>query len=136
MDEGTHSRNTLYVLLGVWLAIAAFAITTFAILAARVPSESALVAPLAAASVYTLVVIGYVLLRQWRALEHKLHIAEVRAVMPKGGDVEMTFAVDPEFLQGVKLGDSIASNGCCLTVTKLFTDAYCVDVSRESLANV
>src|SRR5260221_6896809 len=92
MDEGTHSRNTLYVLLGVWLAIAAFAIATFALLAARVPSESALVAPLAAASVYTLVIIGYVLLRQWRALEHKLHVAEVRAVIAdEEGRAKLTF---------------------------------------------
>jgi riboflavin synthase len=60
-------------------------------------------------------------------------VAEVRASTPKGGDVEMTFAVDPVYLSGVKLGDSIAANGCCLTVTKLLGDAYSVDVSRESL---
>lgn len=61
-------------------------------------------------------------------------VAEVQAVTPKGGDVEMTFAVGAEYLQDVQLGDSIASNGCCLTVTKLLNDAYCVDVSRESLS--
>ncbi len=92
MDQGTHSSNTLYVLLGVWLAIAAFAITTFAILAARVPSESAVIAPLAAASVYTLAVIGYVLLRQWRALERDLIIAQARAIVAgEEGRAKLTF---------------------------------------------
>ncbi len=65
-------------------------------------------------------------------------VATVRDLVPKGdiekgGDVEMTFAVEPGYLTGVQLGDSISSNGCCLTVTKLLTDAYAVDVSRESL---
>lgn len=60
-------------------------------------------------------------------------VATVRAVTPREGDVEMVFAVDPAYLQGVQLGDSIASNGCCLTVTRLLGDAYAVDVSRESL---
>ncbi len=60
-------------------------------------------------------------------------IAAVRAVTPRAGDVEMVFGVDATYLQGVKLGDSIAANGCCLTVTRLLGDAYAVDVSRESL---
>ena len=81
MDESAHSRNSLYVLLGVWLAIAAFAITVFAVLAARSHTQSAHVAPFAAAAVYTLVVIGYLLLRQWRALERDLYLAQARAVV-------------------------------------------------------
>jgi len=60
-------------------------------------------------------------------------VATVRDVTPKNGDVEMTFAVESAYLDRVQLGDSIASNGCCLTVTKLLGDAYSVDVSRESL---
>ena len=61
-------------------------------------------------------------------------VAQLREVTPRQGDVEMVFAVDAGYLHGVKLGDSIASNGCCLTVTRLLSDAYAVDVSRESLA--
>jgi riboflavin synthase len=39
-----------------------------------------------------------------------------------------------EFLVGVEIGDSIAHNGCCLTVVALGTDGYEVDVVDESLA--
>ncbi|MGC3980687.1 MAG: riboflavin synthase [Steroidobacteraceae bacterium] len=60
-------------------------------------------------------------------------VARVRELNPKQGDVEMVFGATAEYLKGVKLGDSIASNGCCLTVTRLLGDAYAVDVSRESL---
>lgn len=70
----------LYVLLGVWLAIAAFAITIFASVA-HDQIASAAVAPFAAAAVYTLVVIGYLLYRQWHRLERDLRSAEVRAVV-------------------------------------------------------
>ncbi len=92
MDQGARSRNSLYVLLGVWLAISAFAITVFAMLAGRDHDQSAYVAPFAAAAVYTLAVIGYLLLRQWRALENELHIAEVRAVAAdEEGRAKLTF---------------------------------------------
>jgi riboflavin synthase len=37
-------------------------------------------------------------------------------------------------LSDVKVGDSIAVNGCCLTVVKLERDALHVDVSQETLA--
>ncbi|SMF69754.1 riboflavin synthase [Pseudobacteriovorax antillogorgiicola] len=33
-----------------------------------------------------------------------------------------------------KFGDSIAVNGCCLTVTEIFDDGYSFDVSRETLS--
>lgn len=33
----------------------------------------------------------------------------------------------------VKLGDSIAVNGCCLTVTELGNSSFCADVSNESI---
>jgi len=92
MDQGAHSRNTLYVLLGVWLAIAAFAITIFAIVAAYSHEESAMVAPFAAAAVYTLATIGYLLLRQWRALERDLTTAVTRAVVAdEEGRAKLTF---------------------------------------------
>jgi riboflavin synthase len=37
-------------------------------------------------------------------------------------------------MEGVQLGDSIATNGVCLTVVKLLGDGYVADVSRESLS--
>lgn len=60
-------------------------------------------------------------------------VGSVRAITARGGDVEMVFDVGMGFLDGVQLGDSIAVNGCCLTVTQLWPDAFSADVSRESL---
>ena len=37
-------------------------------------------------------------------------------------------------LEGVQLGDSIAVNGCCLTVVALTTDTWDADVSDETFA--
>ena len=37
-------------------------------------------------------------------------------------------------LQDTKLGDSIAINGCCQTVTKLSSTCFCARVSDETLA--
>jgi riboflavin synthase len=36
-------------------------------------------------------------------------------------------------LSDVRVGDSIAVDGCCLTVVALSDDAFCVDVSEETL---
>jgi riboflavin synthase len=60
-------------------------------------------------------------------------MGSVRAISPCDGDVEMVFATGAGFLEGTQLGDSIAVNGCCLTVTQLWSDAFAADVSRESL---
>lgn len=60
-------------------------------------------------------------------------VGSVRAISPRDGDVEMVFATGAGFLDGTQLGDSIAVNGCCLTVTKLWSDAFAADVSGESL---
>lgn len=37
-------------------------------------------------------------------------------------------------LSDVQLGDSIAVNGCCLTVTAFNSDSFCADVSNESIS--
>lgn len=60
-------------------------------------------------------------------------VGSVRSVTPRDGDAEMVIAVGEGFLKGTVLGDSIACNGCCLTVTRLWPDAFAADVSRESL---
>jgi riboflavin synthase len=60
-------------------------------------------------------------------------MGEVRAVTPRAGDVEMVFAAPTLGLAAVAIGDSIAVNGCCLTVTRLAADTFAADASRETL---
>lgn len=61
-------------------------------------------------------------------------IGSVRAMMPKGGDLRVYIATGKLDLGDVKLGDSIAVNGVCLTAVELPGDGFWADVSRESLA--
>ncbi|WP_296405138.1 riboflavin synthase [Psychrobacter sp.] len=51
-----------------------------------------------------------------------------------GGDVRLVIESDNLDFSDVKLGDSIASNGICLTVVDIDNNSYAVDVSRETLA--
>ena len=55
------------------------------------------------------------------------------AITPTGGDVRLTIHSDSLDFGDVKLGDSIASNGICLTVVAFNGNSYEVDVSRETL---
>jgi riboflavin synthase len=57
----------------------------------------------------------------------------VRELHPR--DVGARVVIDAGGLElaDVKLGDSIAVCGCCLTVVELLPDAFAVDVSRETL---
>ncbi|WP_293393539.1 riboflavin synthase [Nevskia sp.] len=50
-----------------------------------------------------------------------------------GGDLRLTIATDGAYLDGVNLGDSIASNGVCLTAVALPGKAFVADVSVETL---
>lgn len=50
------------------------------------------------------------------------------------GDIRLTIASTALDFGDVKLGDSIACNGICLTVVAFGQDWYAVDVSRETLA--
>ncbi|MBG6527648.1 riboflavin synthase [Pseudomonas aeruginosa] len=61
-------------------------------------------------------------------------IGSVRAMTPKGGDLRVYIATGKLDLGDVKLGDSIAVNGVCLTTVELPGDGFWADVSRESLA--
>ena len=58
----------------------------------------------------------------------------IRAITPKGGDVRVYVATGKLDLGDVKLGDSIAVNGVCLTAVELPGDGFWADVSRETLA--
>ena len=60
-------------------------------------------------------------------------MGELQLITPRQGDVEMRIGAPAAALQGVALGDSIAVNGCCLTVTQLAADAFTADVSNETL---
>ena len=58
---------------------------------------------------------------------------EIKSITPKGGDIEIVVASSALCLSNVALGDSIAVNGCCLTVTRIDGQAFGADVSRETL---
>jgi riboflavin synthase len=60
-------------------------------------------------------------------------VGEVRAITPRGGDVELLIAAGTLGLEGVAIGDSISVSGCCLTVTRLTADSFAADASLETL---
>jgi len=62
-------------------------------------------------------------------------IGEVVALQPKNGDLRLRIKTNGLDLSDVRLGDSIATNGVCLTVVDLPGDGYWADVSRETLDN-
>jgi riboflavin synthase len=61
-------------------------------------------------------------------------IGSIRALSPKGGDVRVHVETGKLDLGDVKLGDSIAVNGVCLTAVELPGNGFWADVSRETLA--
>ncbi len=60
-------------------------------------------------------------------------IGSIRSITPKGGDVRVYVETGKLDLGDVKLGDSIAVNGVCLTAVELPGDGFWADVSRETL---
>ncbi len=61
-------------------------------------------------------------------------VGKVKAMQPTGGDIRLLIESDGLDFSDVYLGDSIASNGICLTVVELGHNYYAVDVSRETIA--
>lgn len=61
-------------------------------------------------------------------------VGEVRAITPRAGDVELLIAASEAALRDVAIGDSIAVNGCCLTVTRYTADSFAADASNETLS--
>ena len=57
----------------------------------------------------------------------------IAQITPKGGDVQVRVNSGKLDLTDVALGDSIATNGVCLTVVELFADGYAADVSNETI---
>jgi riboflavin synthase len=60
-------------------------------------------------------------------------IGEVSAMQSRGGDLRLRVNTGKLCLDDVGLGDSICTNGVCLTVTELPGDGYWADVSVETL---
>lgn len=62
-------------------------------------------------------------------------VGTLAAVEPKNGDLRLRVNTNDLDLLDVQLGDSIATNGVCLTVVELPGDGYWADVSVETLDN-
>lgn len=60
---------------------------------------------------------------------------KLAAVVKRGNDISVTITSSELDFSDVKLGDSIACNGVCLTVTKLETHSFNADISSETLAH-
>lgn len=60
-------------------------------------------------------------------------VGEVAALQPSGGDIRLRIRSGKLPLDDVALGDSISTNGVCLTVIELPGDGYWADVSVETL---
>ena len=61
-------------------------------------------------------------------------IGKVRDPEPLGNGVRLTIVAPALGLGDVKVGDSIAVNGACMTVTKIEGNSFQIDVSAESLS--
>jgi len=51
----------------------------------------------------------------------------------EGGKLRVELSAAPEVARGMKLGDSIAVNGCCLTVVEFDSKSFSADLSGETL---
>jgi riboflavin synthase len=61
-------------------------------------------------------------------------IGRVQTLEQRGGDVRMVIQLDRMDPAGIRIGDSICVQGCCLTATELVGRAFAADVSRETLS--
>lgn len=60
-------------------------------------------------------------------------VGHIRAIERRGDDIRLTVAVGKLDMGDVQLGDSIATNGVCLTVVAQSDDSYTADVSAETV---
>ncbi len=61
-------------------------------------------------------------------------VGTLRKLERKGDDIRLTVASGKLDLTDVRLGDSIATNGVCLTVVQQLPDGYVADVSAETVS--
>jgi riboflavin synthase len=60
-------------------------------------------------------------------------VGQIQSMKPRGGDVRLYVKTAGLDLGDVKLGDSIAVNGVCLTAVELPGDGFWADVSQETI---
>lgn len=60
-------------------------------------------------------------------------VGHIQSMQPRGGDVRLYVKTGKLSLDDVKLGDSIAVNGVCLTAVELPGDGFWADVSQETI---
>ncbi|WGV99679.1 riboflavin synthase [Vibrio sp. YMD68] len=60
-------------------------------------------------------------------------VGSIASIVPKGEDISVTVNVGKLDMSDVKLGDSIATNGVCLTVVDFNSSSYTADLSLETL---
>lgn len=60
-------------------------------------------------------------------------VGTLTAITPKGEDISVTVSSNKLDMSDVKLGDSIATNGVCLTVVAFTDNSYTADLSLETL---
>lgn len=60
-------------------------------------------------------------------------IGTIRNVTPRPGGLRLAIDAGTLGLDDVKIGDSIAVNGCCLTAVDLRANVFSVDVSQETI---
>ncbi len=60
-------------------------------------------------------------------------VGTLAAITPKGEDISVTVRSGKLDMLDVKLGDSIATNGVCLTVVEFNDNSYTADLSLETL---
>ncbi|MFA0414713.1 riboflavin synthase [Vibrio renipiscarius] len=60
-------------------------------------------------------------------------VGTLAAITPKGEDISVTVSSNKLDMSDVKLGDSIATNGVCLTVVAFNDHSYTADLSLETL---
>jgi len=61
-------------------------------------------------------------------------VGKVQALETRGGDLRLHIHAVGLDMKTMKVGDSIAVNGCCLTTIEKLPDGFSVDASRETLA--
>jgi riboflavin synthase len=61
-------------------------------------------------------------------------IGKVKRIESVGGDMRLTVDVESLDMSDVKIGDSIAVNGVCLTAVKFDQHSFVADVSNESIS--
>ncbi|MGB2079380.1 MAG: riboflavin synthase, partial [Vibrio sp.] len=60
-------------------------------------------------------------------------VGVIRRITPKGEDIRLTLDAGQLDMSDVQLGDSIATNGVCLTVVEFDQHSYSADLSLETL---